>query len=78
MTYYEIAHGELAEGQGKINEVLRFFVVVVIHQLSKIEFFELDKTLLNKALNILVKRGTAQIFKGSDEDSMGVKFFGSQ
>ncbi|GAA5809695.1 hypothetical protein MFLAVUS_003108 [Mucor flavus] len=52
VTYYEIAHGELAEGQ--------------------------DKTLLNKALQILVKRGAAQIFKGTDEDSMGVKFFGSQ
>ncbi|CAO0802805.1 unnamed protein product [Mucor circinelloides] len=55
VTYYEIAHGELAEGQ---------------------EFFELDKAILSKALNILVKRGNAQIFKGTDEDSMGVKFFG--
>lgn len=57
VTYYEIAHGELAEGQ---------------------EFFELDKNILDKALNILVKRGSAQIFKGTDEDSMGVKFFGAQ
>lgn len=43
-----------------------------------VEFFELDKALLTKALNILVKRGNAQIFKGTDEDSMGVKFFGPQ
>lgn len=43
-----------------------------------LDFFEIDKTLLNKALQILVKRGTAQIFKGTDEDSMGIKFFGSQ
>ncbi|KAG2203342.1 hypothetical protein INT46_005493 [Mucor plumbeus] len=57
VTYYEIANGELAEGQ---------------------EFFELDKALLSKALNVLVKRGNAQIFKGTDEDSMGVKFFGPQ
>ncbi len=45
---------------------------------SLLEFFELDKTILDKALNILVKRGSAQIFKGTDEDSMGVKFFGAQ
>ena len=38
----------------------------------------MDKTVLEKALQILVKRGQAQIFKGTDEDSMGVKFFGSQ
>ncbi|CEP17176.1 hypothetical protein [Parasitella parasitica] len=55
VTYYEIANGELAEGQ---------------------EFFELDIAILSKALNILVKRGNAQIFKGTDQDSMGVKFFG--
>jgi ESCRT-II complex subunit VPS25 len=36
----------------------------------------MDNTLLNKALQILVKRGNAQIFKGTDQDSMGVKFFG--
>ncbi|KAI8370601.1 ESCRT-II complex subunit-domain-containing protein [Radiomyces spectabilis] len=43
------------------------------------EFYEMDKTVLLKALNVLVKRGHAQIFSSSeDEDSMGVKFFGSQ
>jgi ESCRT-II complex subunit VPS25 len=31
--------------------------------------------MLDKALNVLVKKGNAQIFKGTDEDSMGVKFF---
>lgn len=46
--------------------------------MQNIEFFELDKNILDKALNILVKRGSAQIFKGTDEDSMGVKFFGAQ
>ncbi|KAG1057535.1 hypothetical protein G6F46_001764 [Rhizopus delemar] len=54
VTYYEIAHGELAEGQ---------------------EFYDIDHNVLDKALNVLVKRGNAQIFKGTDEDSMGVKFF---
>ncbi|KAG0174525.1 hypothetical protein DFQ28_005818 [Apophysomyces sp. BC1034] len=57
VTVYEIAHGDLAEGE---------------------EFYEMDKGVLTKALNILVKRGVAQLFKGSSDDDMGVKFFGSQ
>ncbi|KAG2220066.1 hypothetical protein INT45_007310 [Circinella minor] len=55
LTVYEIAHGDLAEGQ---------------------PFYELDQFILLKALNILVKRGVAQLFKGSsDDDNMGIKFF---
>jgi ESCRT-II complex subunit VPS25 len=37
------------------------------------EFHGLDQELLLKALNVLVKRGKAQIF--GQEDSLGVKFF---
>lgn len=33
----------------------------------------IDKDILLKALNVLVKRGKAQIF--GQEDSLGVKFF---
>lgn len=37
------------------------------------EFHGLDQDLLQKALNVLVRRGKAQIF--GSEDSQGVKFF---
>ncbi|PNP60195.1 hypothetical protein THARTR1_00219 [Trichoderma harzianum] len=37
------------------------------------EFHGMDNQVLMKALNILVKRGKAQIF--GSEDSLGVKFF---
>lgn len=37
------------------------------------EFHGLDSDLLQKALNVLVRRGKAQIF--GQEDSLGVKFF---
>ncbi|KAK3995834.1 ESCRT-II complex subunit [Cladorrhinum sp. PSN332] len=37
------------------------------------EFYGMDREVLIKALNILVKRGKAQIF--GQEDSLGVKFF---
>ena len=33
--------------------------------------------LLKKVLQILVKRGTATMFKGADGEETGVKFFGS-
>lgn len=39
-----------------------------------IEFHGIDPYILRKALDILVKRGTAQIF-GANEDERGVKFF---
>ncbi|CAN8097959.1 unnamed protein product [Discula destructiva] len=48
---------ELVEGEGTIGT----------------EFHGLDHELLQKALNVLVKRGKAQIF--GQEDSQGVKFF---
>lgn len=41
-----------------------------------IEFHGLDQTILMKALDILVKKGGAQIFQGTSTDDMGVKFFG--
>jgi hypothetical protein len=37
----------------------------------------MDLVLLNKVLQILVKRGGAMIFKGADGEETGVKFFGS-
>lgn len=37
------------------------------------DFHGMDNGVLMKALNILVKRGKAQIF--GSEDSLGVKFF---
>ncbi|CAO3639255.1 unnamed protein product [Cunninghamella echinulata] len=55
VTVYEIAHGDLAEGQ---------------------EFYEMDHKVLIVALQVLVKRGMAQLFKGTEDDDMGVKFFG--
>ncbi|SAL98936.1 hypothetical protein [Absidia glauca] len=53
VTMYEIAHGELAEGQ---------------------EFYEMDHDVLLITVQVLVKRGVAQLFKGSEDEDMGVKF----
>ncbi|KAI9316396.1 ESCRT-II complex subunit-domain-containing protein [Dichotomocladium elegans] len=58
--------------------------IMTVHEIAHGElvadqpFYELDPSVLQAALNILVKRGVAQLFKGSsDDDSMGVKFFNS-
>ena len=42
-------------------------------EVSRIEFYGMDVELLRKALQVLVKRGKAQIF-GTD-DQQGVKIF---
>jgi ESCRT-II complex subunit VPS25 len=38
-----------------------------------LEFHGMDAEMLQKALNVLVKRGKAQVF--GSEDQQGVKFF---
>jgi ESCRT-II complex subunit VPS25 len=38
-----------------------------------LEFHGIDQYILRKALDVLVKRGTAQVFGAGEE--MGVKFF---
>ncbi|KAI9487678.1 MAG: ESCRT-II complex subunit-domain-containing protein [Benjaminiella poitrasii] len=61
---------------GQNNQIVTLYEITNGELAEGQEFFELDKEILNKALQIIVKRGNAQIFKGTDEDSMGVKFFG--
>ncbi|KAI8880276.1 ESCRT-II complex, vps25 subunit, partial [Backusella circina FSU 941] len=61
---------------GQNNQVVTFYELCQGELVQDQEFYMMDNTLLNKALQILVKRGNAQIFKGTDQDSMGVKFFG--
>lgn len=46
-----------------------------MHKLTSfciVEFYKLPDTLLRRALDILIKAGKAQVFKGEDGD--GVKF----
>ncbi|GJC89720.1 vacuolar protein-sorting-associated protein 25 [Colletotrichum liriopes] len=64
--------------EGWIDETAQKGVVLTLYELTEGEgtrgrFHGLDPDLLAKALQILVKRGKAQIF--GQEDSQGVKFF---
>ncbi len=73
---------ELSEGDGTRNTGMFFLLVVTttcytverpVLMVNKTELHGIDSEVLRKALNILVKRGKAQIF--GQEDSLGVKFF---
>ncbi|KAL1875835.1 hypothetical protein Daus18300_003026 [Diaporthe australafricana] len=65
--------------EGWVDETAQKGTVLTLYELTEGEatrgtdFHGLDQDLLQKALNVLVKRGKAQIF--GQEDSQGVKFF---
>ncbi|KAI3392546.1 hypothetical protein diail_5517 [Diaporthe ilicicola] len=65
--------------EGWVDETAQKGTVLTLYELTEgeatrgTEFHGLDQDLLQKALNVLVKRGKAQIF--GQEDSQGVKFF---
>ena len=71
LTLYELIHGDMTSSQG--------WPLVVSHRLDDpwltfpLEFHGMDQEILQRSLNILVKRGKAQVF--GSEDQQGVKFF---
>lgn len=87
LTLYELTEGEGTRGTGKFRHILILFLIqredwrykctgnrdADCGHPSTTDFHGLDQDLLQKALNVLVKRGKAQIF--GQEDSQGVKFF---
>ncbi|KEZ40356.1 ESCRT-II complex subunit [Scedosporium apiospermum] len=62
-----------------VDETAQRGVVLTVYEITEgetcrgTEFYGLDQELMMKALQVLVKRGRAQIF--GQEDSQGVKFF---
>ncbi|KAK8250472.1 putative vacuolar protein-sorting-associated protein [Phyllosticta capitalensis] len=61
------------DATGQKNTVLTLYELTESDATASQEFHGMDASLLQKSLQVLVKRGKAQIF-GSD-DSLGVKFF---
>lgn len=77
LTLYEISEGDLTVSQGL--SLACFFIYFLLHGDGGLmewgtEFHGIDPYILRKALDVLVKRGNAQIF-GANEDERGVKFF---
>ncbi|KAL2015446.1 hypothetical protein VTK56DRAFT_5408 [Thermocarpiscus australiensis] len=61
------------DATGQRGSVLTLYELVEGEETRGTEFHGLDQELLLKALNVLVRRGKAQVF--GQEDSQGVKFF---
>lgn len=75
LTVYELTEGEGTRGTGMSSTPFSTFEIIFIHVLIMYlpELHGMDSDVLLKALNVLVKRGKAQIF--GQDDSLGVKFF---
>ncbi|KAG9301949.1 hypothetical protein G9A89_020993 [Geosiphon pyriformis] len=61
---------------GMTNSILTVYEIAHGELTEGLEFHELDQSVLLKALDLLVKRGVAQVFQGTSAEDMGVKFFG--
>ncbi|CAG8731657.1 9491_t:CDS:2 [Dentiscutata erythropus] len=62
---------------GMTNSILTVYEIAHGDVTEGLDFHGLDQTILLKSLDILVKRGLAQLFQGSSTEDMGVKFFGT-
>ena len=72
LTFYELLNGEGTVGEG--TQGIGFYSQLGIWGAdTTLDFHDMDTELFAKAMNVLVKRGKAQVF--GDEDSRGLKFF---
>jgi ESCRT-II complex subunit VPS25 len=60
---------------GKTNTVLTVWEIQNGDDSKDQEFFGLDTRILLKALTALEKQGKAQVFSGTSDENLGVKFF---
>lgn len=71
LTLYELTESEATASEGIYPPTL--LRMESAKKINSSEFHGMDPELLQKALNVLVKRGKAQVF--GQEDQQGVKFF---
>lgn len=69
LTVYELVQGEATISQGEPDEIRPFSDSI----LTALEFHGMDPEVMLRSLNVLVKRGKAQVF--GSEGQEGVKFF---
>lgn len=69
LTVYELVQGEATISQGEPDEIRLFSDSI----LTALEFHGMDPEVMLRSLNVLVKRGKAQVF--GSEGQEGVKFF---
>ncbi|TPX35783.1 hypothetical protein SmJEL517_g01914 [Synchytrium microbalum] len=60
---------------GQSNSICTLYEIAHGDTSTTEEFYELDETVIKKALYVLVKQGKAKIFTGTSDSDLGVKFF---
>lgn len=64
------------EDTGQRNNILTYYELTEGNALINTEFYKIDPIILKKVIEVLVKKGTAQVLRGTNEDEFGIKFFG--
>ncbi|CAG8497468.1 509_t:CDS:2 [Paraglomus occultum] len=62
---------------GLNNSIMTLYEIAHGEASEGTDFYEIDQTVLLKALDVLVKKGEAQTLHATNAEEMGVKFFGS-
>ncbi|KAI9209812.1 ESCRT-II complex subunit-domain-containing protein [Polychytrium aggregatum] len=60
---------------GQTNSVCTLYEILHGDHAAGQEFFGLDELIMRRSLEVLVKQGKAQLFTGSSDSDLGVKFF---
>lgn len=63
------------EETGQNGSVLTVYELTQEDRVQDQEFYGLDPAVLRSAIQVLAKKGKAQMMKGSDGEEMGIKFF---
>jgi ESCRT-II complex subunit VPS25 len=60
---------------GLNNSILTYYEIAHGENSEDQEFYNIHPTVLQKTMDVLVKRGVAATFQGANFEEMGVKFF---
>lgn len=62
------------ENTGQNNSVLTIYELTEADEAKDSEFWQMDKSMLRKVVDVLAKKGKAAIMKGPDGEEQGIKF----
>ncbi|KAG4300878.1 hypothetical protein PCANB_002862 [Pneumocystis canis] len=64
------------EETGQRNSILTYYELMEGKALINTELYKIDPVIFKKVIRILVKKDMAQVLRGTNQDELGVKFFG--
>lgn len=63
------------DSTGQSNVILTVYELTEADEARNTEFWQMDKVMLKKVVEVLAKKGKAIIMQGSDGEEQGIKFF---